>query len=138
MIKYNKLYQNKLLLTTKDFKEGSESIPIEIEIIPVKNKYGKFINFLLKTDKQYYKIYFNNGTQEIKRNYLTINDKIDKIRILINNKIISFYALFERCESIEKIFFKKFFRNNINNMGKMFFGCKSLKEVNLSIAKMIM
>ena len=66
MIKYNKLYQNKLLLTTKDFKEGSESIPIEIEIIPVKNKYGKFINFLLKTDKQYYKIYFNNGIQEIK------------------------------------------------------------------------
>ena len=135
IINSNKFYQNKLLITLNDFKECSENIPIEIEIIPINNKFGKFINFVSKNDKQYYRIYFNDSAIEIKKNYLTINDKINKIRILINNQIISFNNLFERCESIEKIYFKKFYRNNINNMYKMCSGCRYLKEINLSTFK---
>ena len=30
------------------------------------------------------------------------------------------------------MYFKKFYRNNINNMNDMFYGCSSLKEINLS------
>ena len=41
IVKYNKRIQNRLNLSTKDYKECCE---IEIEIIPKKGKYGKFIN----------------------------------------------------------------------------------------------
>ena len=44
-VKYNKKVQNRLDLGIKDYKEYSETFtPIEIEIIPIKDKYGKFIN----------------------------------------------------------------------------------------------
>ena len=33
---------------------------------------------------------------------------------------------------IESINFKKFYRNNIINMGSMFYECSSLKELNLN------
>ena len=55
IVKYNKKIQNRLNLDVKDYKEYSE---IEIEIIPTKDKYGKFIN-IKKKDKLYYHIYFN-------------------------------------------------------------------------------
>ena len=44
IIKYNKKIQNRLNLNIKDYKEYLETYsPIEVEIIPRKNKYGKFI-----------------------------------------------------------------------------------------------
>ena len=45
IVKYNKRIQNRLNLGVKDYKEYSETFtPIEIEIIPNKDKYGQFIN----------------------------------------------------------------------------------------------
>ena len=44
IVKYNKKAQNRLDLGVKDYKEYSETFTsIEIEIIPTKDKYGKFI-----------------------------------------------------------------------------------------------
>ena len=44
--KYNKSLKKRLNLNINDYKEYSEIYSsIEIEIIPAKNKYGKFINF---------------------------------------------------------------------------------------------
>ena len=40
--------------------------------------------------------------------------------------------MFYCCHCIESICFKKFYRNNITNMGYMFWGCSSLKELNLN------
>ena len=62
IVKYNKKVQNRLNLDVKDYKEYSE---IEIEIIPIKDKYGKFID-INKKDKLYYHIYFNDNKKEIK------------------------------------------------------------------------
>ena len=56
IVKYNKRIQNRLNLSTEDYKECCE---IEIEIIPIKGKYGKFIN-INENDKLYYHIYFND------------------------------------------------------------------------------
>ena len=54
IVKYNKKIQNRLNLDIKDYKEYSETFtPIEIEIIPMKGEYGKFIN-INKNDKLYY------------------------------------------------------------------------------------
>ena len=66
IVKYNKKVQNRLDLGIKDYKEYSETYSsIEIEIIPAKDKYGRFIN-INENDKLYYHIYFNDNKEEIK------------------------------------------------------------------------
>ena len=68
IVKYNKKVQNRLDLGVKDYKEYSETYSsIEIEIIPTKGKYGKFIN-INENDELYYHIYFNDNKEEIKKN----------------------------------------------------------------------
>ena len=131
IIKYNNNIKERMNISIKDYKEYSEIYsPIEIEIKPVKNKYGKFIN--MNENEIYYHIYFNDNKEEIKRNYLNENDNVSKIKIIIDYQVKSFGYLFFDCKCIEYICFKKFYRNNINNMGDMFYGCSSLKELNLS------
>ena len=86
----------------------------------------------MNKNKIYYHIYFNDNKEEIKRNDLNENDNVSKIKIIIDYQVKSFEELFYDCRSIEYIYFNKFYRNNINNMGSMFSGCSSLKELNLS------
>ena len=64
IIIHNKHIQNRLNKGIIDYKNYFQ---IEIEIIPVNNTEGKFINFnnFKKTD---FHIYFNNDTKELKRN----------------------------------------------------------------------
>ena len=58
IVKYNKRIQNRINLSVKNYKDYSETFtPIEIEIIPKKGEYDKFIN-VNKKDKSYYHIYF--------------------------------------------------------------------------------
>ena len=126
--KYNNKLKKIINLNINDYKEYSEKYSsIEIEIKPVINKYGKFINIKNK-EEIYYHIYFNNDKKEIKRNYLDDNDSVSKIKIIIDYQVKSFKELFYNCECIEYIYFKKFYRNNIDNMGGMFNGCCLLKD----------
>ena len=129
IVKYNKKIQNRLNLSVKDYKECCE---IEIEIIPIKDKYGKFIN-IKKNYKLYYHIYFNDNKEEIKNKYrINKKDKVAKIKIIIDYQVKSFKELFSWCKCIESINFKKFYRDNIIDMSNMFKECSSLKEVNLN------
>ena len=88
IVKYNKRIQNRLNLDVKDYKEYSETfIPIEIEIIPTKGKYGKFIN-IDENDKLFYHIYFNDNKEEIKNKYeIYEEDKVTKNKN--NNRLSS-------------------------------------------------
>ena len=45
----------------KDFSEKFSSI--ELEIIPIQNEYGPFIN-IQKKDKKYFHIYFNDNKKK--------------------------------------------------------------------------
>ena len=86
---------------------------IEIEIIPTKDQYGKFIN-INENDKLYYHIYFNDNKEEIKNKYyIEEEDKVTKIKIIIDYQVKSFKGLFYECECVESINFKKFYRNNV-------------------------
>ena len=67
-----------------------------------------------------------------KRNYLKENENIKAIKVILDYNVISFEKLFMECEYIESIYFKKFYRNDIENMNSMFARCFSLKELNLS------
>ena len=126
--KYNKKTKNRLNITNNTYKVYCD---IEIEIIPSKDKYGKFIN-IKDEDKLYYHIYFNDEKEEIKRNNINKGDNIGKIKLIIDYQVISFEELFFYCSCIESIYFKKFYRNNIINMNRMFDSCTLLKEINFS------
>ena len=83
IIKYNKEIKKRLNLNINDYKEYYETYSsIEIELSPVTNKFGEFINIDEK-NQLYYHIYFNNNKEEIKRNYINENDKFNKINIII-------------------------------------------------------
>ena len=131
IVKYNKRIQNRLNLDIKDYKEYSETL-IEIEIIPVKGKYSRFIK-VDENDKLYYHIYFNDNKEESKNKYkIDEEDKVKKIKVIIDYQVKSFKELFYKCRCIKSINFKKFYRNNITDMYRMFFWCTSLKELNLN------
>ena len=126
--RYNKYMQNKLKISIEDYKDYSKIYSqIEIEIIPEKNKYGKFIN-INKEDEKYFHIYFNNNNEEIKRKEIDESDKIENILIKIDYQVKSFEKLFSECNIIKYINFTNFLRNNINNMSKMFQKCSSLQR----------
>ena len=95
IVKYNKRIQNRINLSVKDYKEYSETFtPIEIEVIPSKGKYGKFI-IVDENDKLYYHIYFNDNKEEINNKYkIKEEDKVTKIKIIIDNQVKSFKELF--------------------------------------------
>ena len=130
IIKYNKKIQERLNLSIKNYKDYGQ---IKIEIIPVKNAIGEFIHIVLDSDKKYFHIYFNdNYKKEIKRYALNKNDKVNKITVIIDAQITTFYKLFEKCKCIKSISFKQFYRKNIRSMESLFSGCSSLKEIDFS------
>ena len=89
IVKYNKKIQNRINLSVKDYKEYYEEI--EIEIIPAKGKYGRFIN-INKNDELYYHIYFNDDKEEIKNKY-RIYEKDYTEDGMIKHEYCSEYAL---------------------------------------------
>ena len=126
IIQYNKNMQHKLDLSINDYKRFYQ---IELEIITVPNNYGKFINVTEGEDSNY-QFFFNNKKNEINRNYLKENENVQKIIVILDYQISSFYNLFNGCECIESISFKFFYTEYIINMKNMFYGCTFLKTVN--------
>jgi len=133
IIRYNKSIQKRINININHYKGYSEKYSsIELDIIPMKGKYGKFIN-INEEVKKYFHIYFNdNRNKEIENTSLDKDYNVSKISIIIDYQIKSFSELFYDCECIEFIEFKKFYRNNVINMSSMFGGCSSLKELNLN------
>ena len=131
LIRYNKCHQNKLNLDINTYKDAKK---IEIEIIPFKFDYEKFINIPFKKE-MFFHIYFNDNKEEIKRNYrLRKEDNVEKIKIIIDPQISSLRNLFYRCAN-KKINFIRFNRNDIDDMSYMFYYCHLLEELNISKLK---
>ena len=131
IMKYNKKLQNRFNLSINDYKEYSQlysSIEIELKFDDNEHdKYYKIINIPEK-EKEYFHIYFENSNEEIKRNYLKEEEKGNKIIIIIDYQVRSFKDLFKDCYFIYSIFFKKFHRNNINDMSDIVNSCVALKD----------
>ena len=115
ILKYNKYLQGQLDLTFEIFKEYSNKIILEI--IPsntlLQNK-NIFINII--GDKSSYYTFFNDEKEAIKRNYFLKDEKVKKIKIVINaSEIKSLDGLFESRNYIEQIKFVKFSKRDIIN-----------------------
>ena len=154
IIRYNKNIQKRI---NKDINDYKKYLQIIIEIIPIENEFGNFINISNNNDKQYYHIYFNDNENEIQRKYITEEDNVTKIKIVIDYEIKNLYGLFRDCKcikimnfikfnrkvnedmsylfsrysSIEEINFSNFKTDNVTNMSYMFYECSSLKKLNL-------
>ena len=88
-MKYNKKLQKRLNISINEYKEYSE---IEIELKLADGKYGEYIN-IPDEEKEYYHIYFDNSNKEVIRNYLEKNEKVKKIKIIIDYQVKSFKEL---------------------------------------------
>ena len=97
LLKYNQNIKKRINLNINNYKEYSQKYSsIEIEIKPLNNEYGKFIN-IKKENEKYYHIYFDDNKEEIKREkreYILKSDNITKIKIIIDYQIVSFKKLF--------------------------------------------
>ena len=64
-IRYNKNIQKRINININHYKAYSEeySSSIELDIIPVKGEYGKFID-IKEEDKKYFHIYFNDNKKK--------------------------------------------------------------------------
>jgi hypothetical protein len=123
LIRYNKYMQQRINININNYKDSSRIYSsIAIELIPAKKLFGEFIH-IGKEDEKYYHIYFNNNTEEIKRNTFNKKDKVKKIKIKVDYQVKSFKELFYNYNIIESIYFKKFLRHNITDMSYMFYKC---------------
>ena len=95
-IRYNKSIQKRINININHYKAYSEKFSsIELDIIPMKGKNGKFIN-IEEEDKKYFHIYFNdNKKKEIKNTLYIYDENISKISIIIDYQIKSFSELFD-------------------------------------------
>ena len=65
IVRYNKNIKNKLKIIINDYINAYSII--EIEIIPIENKNGRFIHIPYMKGEFNYHIYFNDNKEEIKR-----------------------------------------------------------------------
>ena len=91
IFRYNKNYQNIFKKDINDYKTFFSKV--EIEIIPLENKFGYFINVL--SNEPHYHFYLNDNVEELNRNYITKFDNAKKIKVIIDEKIKSLSSLFK-------------------------------------------
>ena len=138
LINYNKNLQNILSISIDSYIKLFYQT--EIKIIPkatLENDETKniFIN-INESGRKYFHIYFNEDlTQEIDRNFLKKDKRINKIRIIIDKESNMFSGLFKNCSCIKEIKFNKFNRLNVNDMSYMFNNCTSLIKLDIEKLK---
>ena len=107
IIRYNNALKNRLNKTIKDYTDNAK---IEIEIFLYKNELNKYINNIInQLNKDYYHCYLDDKIEEF-RDYFNINNnKLSKIKIVIDHEITSLNNLFKGFDFIKKINFIKCF-----------------------------
>ena len=91
IIRYNKNIQKRIDININHYKAYFETkTSIELDIIPMKDKFSEFIN-INYLNRKYFHIYFNdNKKKEIENTSLYEDDNVSKISIIIDYQIKSF------------------------------------------------
>ena len=91
IFKCNKNLQKRLNININNYKEYSEIYSsIEIELIPIENSKGKLFINIPEDEKKYFHIYFNESRDDIKNNELVKDNKVSRIKIIIDYQVKSF------------------------------------------------
>ena len=135
LVKYNKDLQRKLNIKKIDYINFSERVIIDLY---PKNELERgqhpFIN-IKENKRQYFHIYFDNNIIEERRTYITENDRVNRIRVIIENEINSFAKLFWLCKCIKRINFVKCDNKKITNLDSIFMHCLFLTDIDISKLK---
>ena len=136
LLQHNKNIQGILDINLKDYKEYYKRrfLRTEMEIIPISKIEPDVKYFFIKMfeNKEYYHIYFDNDNNtQIKRNYITYKDKVEKIKIKIDMEFKSLRGLFSNCTAIKEFKFTKFNRDDFNDITELFYGCENLEKIDL-------
>ena len=136
LLNYNKTIQQRINLSIEDYKNYL-SIKIEVKLI---DNYNVNCNntFISKEFKNSYSsfIYVVLNDETIERKIDSIkNDKISKVKIILNYDLNSYKDLFKHCYFIKEIKFLKNNKNNVTDMSNMFYGCSSLTSLDISELK---
>ena len=91
IIRYNKFIQSRIDKKVNYYKYHYEKI--ELELFPIKNKHGKFIN-MRKKQAIHFHFYFNDNNNEINRNYIIKDENISKIKTIVDYEIKNLDNLF--------------------------------------------
>ena len=118
-------------LTIENYKYYNK---IVADIIPHdeirKNKRLIWVDFY-KKNKDFIQIFFNNNEEEeIKRNYLEEDEKVEKIKIIIDHQIESFKSVFKQANGIKKLKLKSY--KSVKDLDYMFEVAYMIEEINLS------
>jgi len=132
LIQHNKEFQRNANKTLNDYKTFRD---IEIELIPDDNLSGgeTFINFI--DERSFFHIYLNDNEEESKENYITKKQKIYKIKVILGHQIKSLRGLFKNCKCLKEVYFTKFNRKDITDLGSLFEQCTSI--IKLDVSKLI-
>ena len=130
IIKINRSIQKLMKIDLNRYRECSTVIIVEL--VPLKNAVGKFIN-IKEGEEKYFHIFFNDSKIEIKKTELKEGDNVSKIKIKIDYQVTSLAQLFQCCNCIQSIRFTNFYRKNITDMSYMFYECTSLIDLDLTI-----
>ena len=136
LLQHNKNIQGILDINLKDYKEYYKRrfLRTEMEIIPISKIEPDVKYFFVKMyeNKEYYHIYFDNDNNtQIKRNYITYKDKVEKIKIKIDMEFKSLRGLFSNCTAIKEFKFTKFNRDDFSDITELFYGCENLEKIDL-------
>ncbi len=85
VIRYNNKLKNILNKDNNDYKKYSNIVIEVIPYLPYQNGTKGYID--IDYGKNYCHVYFNDDTEEIKRNYFTSLDKLQKIKIVLDYRI---------------------------------------------------
>ena len=131
IIRINKSIQNKIDI---DINTYIEMCKIKINIYPIKEVEGKLINIIEK-ERLYYHIYFDDNKEEIQNLSITKKDNVNKIKLIIDNKIDDLSKLFKGCNYIRQIDIIRFKNRKIYNMNEIFSCCRNSHISNFTCIK---
>ena len=136
LVQHNKNIQRIIDINLKDYKEYYKRrfFRTEMEITTISKLEPDVKYFFIKMfeNKEYYHIYFDNDNNtQIKRNYITYKDKVEKITIKIDMEFKSLRGLFSNCTAIKEFKFTKFNRDDFTDITELFYGCENLEKIDL-------
>ena len=135
IVHYNKHLQKGINISIDSYINNANKIKLEIILDQkTKNKDKKFININSKKEEPFYHIYFDERKEEIKKNYIR-NEKVSKIKIVIDFDIKSIEHLFDYCYYIKDIKFIRFLRTDLKSYKSMFELCTGLINLDISLLK---
>ena len=118
ILRYNKKFQNRIYLSIVDYKKY---LQIEIDLI-LKDELNDYDIYYINKhfqNKPFVHIYFYYKEAERKILFITKNENITKIKVVVDKELKSFKSFFQNCSFIKEIIFNRFYKTDITDMSCM-------------------